>query len=293
MMEPTTAMEPKTALAPRTPPPAPGYLTSSLRVMDLSIGEMLWSRRTVFMLLIVGAPVLIALILRALVSLGAPVLNGPNNIRMTGPGIFGLMIWIFYLRFTVPVLGVFYGTSLIADEVEDKTITYLFSRPIPRGAVLVGKYLAYLVSTIFVVLPSVMLVYLLVVPIQGSLGGSFLDLVKDLALLALGLSVYGAVFAFIGAKFKRPLLIGLVFIFGWEQVAIVLPGYLKYFTVAYYIQGLVPHAMPNDGAMSLIQNMLRETPSLATALLGLAVVWAVSLALATRVVERREYVLEQ
>ena len=293
MMEPTTAMEPKTALAPRTLPPAPGYLTSSLRVMDLSIGEMLWSRRTVFMLLIVGAPVLIALILRALVSLGAPVLNGPNNIRMTGPGIFGLMIWIFYLRFTVPVLGVFYGTSLIADEVEDKTITYLFSRPIPRGAVLVGKYLAYLVSTIFVVLPSVMLVYLLVVPIQGSLGGSFLDLVKDLALLALGLSVYGAVFAFIGAKFKRPLLIGLVFIFGWEQVAIVLPGYLKYFTVAYYIQGLVPHAMPNDGAMSLIQNMLRETPSLATALLGLAVVWAVSLALATRVVERREYVLEQ
>ena len=51
------------------------------------------------------------------------------------------MIWVFYLRFTVPVLGVFYGTSLIADEVEDKTITYLFTRPIPRGAVLVGKYL--------------------------------------------------------------------------------------------------------------------------------------------------------
>ncbi|MDQ3488256.1 MAG: ABC transporter permease, partial [Acidobacteriota bacterium] len=223
----------------------------------------------------------------------APVLNGPNNVRMTGPAIFGMMIWIFYLRFTVPVLGVFYGTSLIADEVEDKTITYLFSRPIPKGAVLVGKYLAYLVSTVFVVLPSVMLVYLLVVPMQGSLGGSFLDLVKDLTLLALGLSVYGAVFAFIGAKFKRPLLIGLVFIFGWEQVALALPGYMKYFTVAYYLQALVPHAMPNDGAMSLIQNIFRETPSLLTSLLGLAVIWAVFLTLATRVVERREYVLEQ
>ncbi|MBA3639378.1 MAG: ABC transporter permease [Acidobacteriota bacterium] len=293
MIEPTTAMEPTTARAPRPLPPAPGYLTSSLRVMDLSIGEMLWSRRTVFMLLIVGAPVLIALVLRALVSLGAPVLNGPNNVRMTGPAIFGMMIWIFYLRFTVPVLGVFYGTSLIADEVEDKTITYLFSRPIPKGAVLIGKYLAYLASTVFVVLPSVMLVYLLVVPIQGSLGGSFLDLVKDLTLLALGLSVYGAVFAFIGAKFKRPLLIGLVFIFGWEQVALALPGYMKYFTVAYYLQALVPHAMPNDGAMSLIQNIFRETPGLMTSLLGLAVIWAVFLALATRVVERREYVLEQ
>ena len=78
------------------------------------------------------------------------------------------MIWVFYLRFIVPVLGVFYGTSLMADEVEDKTITYLFTRPIPRGAVLVGKYLAYLVCTMLVVLPSVMLVYLLIVPIGGS-----------------------------------------------------------------------------------------------------------------------------
>ena len=89
-----------------------------------------------------------------------------TRIRMTGPAIFGLMIWVFYLRFTVPILGVFYGTSLMADEVEDKTITYLFTRPIRRGAVLFGKYLAYLVCTVFVVLPSVMLVYLLVVPMQ-------------------------------------------------------------------------------------------------------------------------------
>src|SRR5687768_16587125 len=118
-MEPTIAtapspLPPTPPTARRSLPAAPGYLTSSLRIMDLSIGEMLWSRRTVFMLLIVGAPVLIALVLRALVSLGAPVLTGPNNIRMTGPAIFGMMIWIFYLRFTVPVLGVFYGTSLIA-----------------------------------------------------------------------------------------------------------------------------------------------------------------------------------
>jgi ABC-type transport system involved in multi-copper enzyme maturation permease subunit len=292
MNEPTaTRMTDPTPV--RTLPPAPGYVTSALRIMDLSIGEMLWSRRTVFMMLIVGAPVLIALIIRGLVSLGAPIMEGPGNIRMTGPAIFGMMIWIFYLRFTVPVLGVFYGTSLIADEVEDKTLTYLFTRPIPKGAVLVGKYLAYLVSTIFVVLPSIVLVYLLIVPMQGSLGGSFLDLVKDLALLALGLCVYGAVFAFIGAKFKRPLLIGLVFIFGWEQIALAFPGYLKYFTVAYYLQALVPHAMPNDSTMSLIQNIFRETPGLVPSLLGLVVIWAVFLGLAAWVVERREYVLEQ
>jgi ABC-type transport system involved in multi-copper enzyme maturation permease subunit len=212
---------------------------------------------------------------------------------MTGPAIFGLMIWTFYLRFTVPMLGVFYGTSLMADEVEDKTITYLFTRPIRRGAVLIGKYLAYLACTIFVVLPSVTIVYLLVVPMQGSLGGSFLDLLKDLALLGLGLAVYGALFAFVGAKFKRPLLVGLIFIFGWEPAAMAFPGYVKKFTIAYYIQGLVPHAMPSDNVLSLVQGFFRESPSLATSLICLALIWTVFLAVAASIVERREYVLEQ
>jgi ABC-type transport system involved in multi-copper enzyme maturation permease subunit len=273
-------------------PTAPGYFTSALRILDLSVGEMLWSRRTIFMGLVVGAPVLISLILRILDMLGAPVFQIEGS-RMAGPAIFGLMIWVFYLRFTVPVLGVFYGTSLIADEVEDKTITYLFTRPIPRGAVLVGKYLAYLVCTIFVVLPSVMLVYLLVVPMRGSLGGSFIDLVKDLVLLALGLAVYGSVFAFIGARFKRPLLVGLIFVFGWEQAALAFPGYLKKLTVAYYLQALVPHAMPSEGVMNLIQSLFRDTPSLAVSVFWLLVILGVSLWFAAVTVDRKEYVLEQ
>jgi ABC-2 type transport system permease protein len=250
------------------------------------------------MALVVGAPVFIALLLRVLVGLGAPILedarSGGTTVRMTGPSIFGLMIWVFYLRFTVPILGVFYGTSLMADEIEDKTITYLFTRPIPRGAVLVGKYLAYLACTSFVVLPSIVIVYLLIVPLRGSLGAAFPDLLKDLLLLALGLAVYGAVFAFIGAKFKRPLLVGLIFVFGWEQATMMFPGYFKQFTVMYYLQAIVPHAMPADGGvMSLIQGLFREIPSLGASLFWLAVIWAVTLWLGARIVARREYVLEQ
>jgi hypothetical protein len=136
---------------PRPLPAAPGFLTSAIRIFDLSLGEMLWSRRTIFMLLVVGAPVVIATLLRLFIALGAPVLD---STRMTGPGIFGLMIWVFYLRFTIPVLGVFYGTSLMADEVEDKTITYLFTRPIPKGRCWWASISAYLACTLFVVLPS-------------------------------------------------------------------------------------------------------------------------------------------
>lgn len=289
---------PETAQTSRPLPPAPGYFTSAVRVFDLSLSEMLWSRRTIFMALVVGVPVVIVLILRVLVGLGLPLFDsdfreGGRSVRMTGPAIFGLLIWVFYLRFTVPVLGVFYGTSLMADEVEDKTITYLFVRPVRRGAVLIGKYLAYLACTVFVVLPSIVVVYLVVVPMQGSLGASFIDLLKDLALLALGLAVYGALFAFIGAKFKRPLLIGLIFIFGWEQAALAFPGYMKKFTIAYYLQGLVPHAMPNDGVITLLQGVFRESPTLAGSLLSLTLIWGVFLAWGASIVERREYVLDQ
>jgi ABC-type transport system involved in multi-copper enzyme maturation permease subunit len=198
-----------------------------------------------------------------------------------------------YLRFIVPVLGVFYGTSLMADEVEDKTITYLFTRPIPRGAVLVGKYIAYLACTVCVVLPSVVLVYLLIVPLKGSLGAAFPDLLKDLLLLGLGLAVYGAVFAFVGSKFKRPLLVGLIFVFGWEQATLAFPGYLKQFTVMYYLQAIVPHAMPSDGVVSLIQGLFRETPSLPVSLFWLAMIWGIFLTWGARIVARKEYVLEQ
>ena len=39
-----------------------------------------------------------------------------------------------------------------------------------------------------------------------------------------------------------------------------LPGNLKRLTVAFYLQGLVPHAMPNDSPLSLIQGLFRQTP---------------------------------
>jgi ABC-type transport system involved in multi-copper enzyme maturation permease subunit len=271
---------------------SPSFLSSALRVFDLSVGLMLWSRRTIFMVLVVGGPVVIALILALIASMGAGNMQ-MNGVRMPGASIFGMMIWFFYVRISVPILAVFYGTGLIADEVEDKTITYLFTRPISRGAVLVGKYLAYLACTTMVVLPSVVLVYFVIVPLGSSLATAFPSLLKDLGILFLGLAVYGALFACVGAWLKRPVLTGLLFVFGWELVVLIVPGYLKKLTVAHYLQALVPHSMPADNAASILTTVFREPPSAWVALLVLAVLWTVFLGLATRLVESREYVLEQ
>jgi ABC-2 type transport system permease protein len=262
------------------------------RVFDLSLGEMLWSRRTIFMALVVGSPVLLAVVARIVQASGIAPLR-VNGVRVDAASMFGMMIWVLFLRFIIPVLGVFYGTSLVADEVEDKTITYLFTRPVRRGAVLVGKYLAYLACTTMVVLPAVMIVYFLLVPF-AEIPASFMWLITDLGLLAIGIAAYGAVFTLVGAVMKRPLVVGLIFAFGWEQLAMLLPGYLRRFTLAYYLQALVPHAMPAEGGVaSLLQSVFRETPTAATSVLVLTVVTAGALVLAVRAVERREYVLEQ
>jgi ABC-2 type transport system permease protein len=271
----------------------PSFVSAAIRIFDISIGQLLWSRRTAFLALAAGGPVLLAFTLRALNTLGMSALR-VNGARVGGAAMFGGMIWLLYLRFVVPVLGAFYGTALMSDEVEDKTITYLFTRPIPRGAIVIGKYLAYLVCTALVVLPSVMLVYLLITPIGGgSLLATFPLLVGDLGLLALGLAVYGAVFALIGARVPRPLVAGLVLVFGWEQIALVVPGYLRRFTVAYYLQSLVPHAMPQDDAIAAVQGLFSEPLPVYTSLLWLGGILIAALWLAAYVVENREYVLEQ
>ena len=271
----------------------PTLLASTARIFDLSLGQMLWSRRSMLLAFLVGAPVLLAAALRIASSadrLGLPRINGA---RVGGAALFGMMMWLLYIRFIVPVLGVFYGTSLIADEVDDKTLTYLFTRPIPRAAVLFGKYFAYLACTVLLVLPSVVLIYLLLAPIGGTIGEAFPTLVSDLAVLALGLTAYGAVFAFVGARLKRPLVVGLVFAFGWEPAALLFPGYLKRLTVAYYVQALVPHAMPQNSAVSQLMQALADAPSLLASVVALVVISVVALWLAGRTVERREYVLEQ
>jgi ABC-2 type transport system permease protein len=281
-------------MASRASHPQPGIAASAVRIFDLSLGQMLWSRRSVFLGLLVGGPVLLALIVRIVWILAPNSSLRVNGATVSGAAIFGIMIWVLYIRFIVPVLGIFYGTALIADEVEDKTITHLFTRPIPRASVLLGKYLAYLACTVLLILPSIVVVYFLIIPLgNGSIGASFPLLLADLAMLAVGLAAYGALFGAVGARLKRPLVIGLVFAFGWEPGVLLFPGYLKRLTVAYYLQALVPHAMPDDSTVSILLQVFREMPTVAASGIALALITGLSLWVAGRAVTAREYVLEQ
>ena len=49
----------------------PSFFRSALQVCDLSFGQMLWSRRSIFLTIVVGGPMVLALGIR-LVSLVTP-----------------------------------------------------------------------------------------------------------------------------------------------------------------------------------------------------------------------------
>ena len=256
---------------------------------------MLWSRRSVFLGLVVGGPVVLAAALR-LAEISGRAVHVQSARGRPAAMIYGMMIWLIYVRFLVPVLGVFYGTSLIADEIDDKTLTYLFTRPIQRAAVIVGKYLAYLVCTVLLLLPSVVIVFFLVVPLGegGSIAGLFPTLLTDLGMLVLGLAAYGARLRVRRRASQAAASGGLAL---RTRLGTDCPARPRVPETARRSRttcrpSSCTTCRRRAGARALLQ-IFREVPPLSTSLIGLAVIVGVGLWLAGRTVERREYVLEQ
>jgi hypothetical protein len=74
---------------------------------------------------------------------------------------------------------------------------------------------------------------------------------------------------------------------------LLFPGYLKQLTVAYYLQALVVHEMPQDSTVAILTRVFQQVPSISTSLTALALIVFLTLWLAGQSVEEREYVLEQ
>jgi len=53
------------------------------------------------------------------------------------------ILMVFFLQFYIVILALFYGTSVTAEEVENRTLSYLLTRPVPKPAIVLGKFAAY------------------------------------------------------------------------------------------------------------------------------------------------------
>jgi ABC-2 type transport system permease protein len=253
-------------------------------VFDLSLEGMIWSRRSLLMALLVGLPVLLAVVYRIVLAADLPIRGAPPL------DLYALVVAVYWIRNVLPLMALFHATSLIADEVEGRTLTYLLTRPLTRPAIFAGKFAAYLATSLGIALPSVVLTFFLLVTARGwsGVGASVPDLFRDIGVMTLTLLAYGALFALFGVLLRRPVIPGLLFLFGWELMA-NLPGYLPRLTLTAWLRSLIHHRPAQEGLSGLFGQVLPTGLSLAVLLVSTSLFLIAAAWLFTQ----REYVLEQ
>lgn len=254
-------------------------------VFRLSLAVLMKSRRTVFIGLLCIGPVLGSLVGTMLVLSRL----GPTGV--TGFTITSFLIVNGYVFVLLPVVTLFYGTALVSDEIEEKTITYLFVRPVSKSTIYLGKYLAYLAAASLLLLPAAAVCFLIAMTADppGEALHHFPILFQDLFVLALGILAYGALYALIGSISKRPIFVGLGFAIVWESLVTFIPGYLSKLTIKHYVLALLPHPVGQRGVLGVFET---PTPPV-TAVVVLLLTTAGLLALGAWTFTNREYVLEQ
>ena len=209
--------------------------------------------------------------------------------------VFTEILMVFFLQFYIVILALFYGTSVTAEEVENRTLAYLITRPIPKPAIVLGKFAAYSLLMFAMVALSLTLSYFIMNAARLSDPELYLTFLRYLGVLGLGVLAYAAFFTFLGTILKRAIIVGLVFGFGWENVIQYFPGSTQKFSIVHYLKSLLPYSpahVRGGRGVALLLFRLEPTAPL-TAILTLVVITAALLALACWVFRTKEYLYEE
>jgi ABC-type transport system involved in multi-copper enzyme maturation permease subunit len=132
--------------------------------------------------------------------------------------------------------------------VDGRTLPYLLTRPIRRKSIVIAKLLSGSAVTGILFILSLTATYIIMKQENG-----FDGLLRDIdiylgtiGIVFLGLVVYLPLFCLIGGIFKRPVLLGLFFTFGWESTISFLPGNIKYFSISHYLHILAKRLYDNQ-----------------------------------------------
>ena len=265
----------------------PGYGCFVRATYSHTLVMMLRRRRAILAGCVVLAPVLMPLAM-AFISASPHADDGTKH--------FVMLVDYVYLRTLAPLIALFFGCMLIGEDVESESIPYLLTRPIPRSAWVTGKFLAYLVVSTALLASSILLCFFACTALGGlSLSAASVKLLlhyEGVAVMAL--MGYGAVCLFLGALFKRPVIVGVVVLFAWQRLAMAIPGLIDFFTIEKYVRALLPR-LATERENVVIKTALMEFQKkvfmvgAAKAAAMLVIIPVVLLALTTLVVRWREY----
>ena len=203
-------------------------------IANVTLRALLGRRRTLLMLLVAGAPVLLGLIVRA---------NGPRPESLVG-ALDGLII-----TSVLPLVALIFGTAALGSELDDGTAVHILTKPIPRWVIVVPKLLVAAGLTALMIVPSTILAGILI----GGTGSRELGITFAFALAALiGSFVYVAIFVALSAATSRGLVIGLGYSLLWEGIlAGALPG-TQLLSVREYLRGIISTIGPHDTLTSVV-----------------------------------------
>jgi ABC-type transport system involved in multi-copper enzyme maturation permease subunit len=173
------------------------------------------------------------------------------------------MIFAVYYGGLILRTVVFFGCAwifmnLFRGDIIDRSLHFYFLSPVRREVVVVGKYLAGLVTSV-VLFGSTTIIAMLLVYLPHFYSEStrfFFDgpglgqLLTYTSITALACIGYGAFFLVVGLFFRNPIIPALV-LYGWEWLNFLMPPLLKKISVIHYLSSLVPVPV-SEGPLAVV-----------------------------------------
>lgn len=226
-----TSIAPVQAGLPR--PPWAGYFNAVRASFGHALLLMLRRQRLFLAAVITFLPVLIPL---ALAFLSTSVFAEQGN------EIFVKLVEQLHIDALGPLLALFFASMLVGEDIEQQTVPYVLTRPLPRSAWVIGRYLAYLVVASSILLCSVFMTFAACTALAD-----FGFTRPDLVLMAhyggvavAALMGYGAVALFLGVGTRRPIVYGVLLLYAWQRLAMIIPGLVDFLTIRKYTEALLP-----------------------------------------------------
>lgn len=253
--------------------------SASWLIFATSLPRLLRSRRALLVLLLALAPAVIAWLAAKISMRPAPVEFAVNG------------GWLLFVQVVTPLASLILGSAAVAEEVEDRTLTYLYTRPMPRAALLLGRWAAIALVLLAILALGTSLFLLAASSARGGGPEIGTDVARPLfaAVLAGGLA-YSALAASLGAFVKNPIVVGLGYAFAVEGFLANLPGRNQLLTVQHYLRSLI--AADGSKAWAKVEGFASAGfVDGRTAVVTLTAIVVASLVLGSLRVTRREFVM--
>ena len=186
----------------------------------LALRQAAAPRRAVFLALLALLPLGLAALIRALANI--------DGGELIGGVLEGLVVNI-----VLPLVVMVLATSAFGNEVEDRTLSLLTTKPVPRWSIVLAK----LAATIIVAAPLLIAVSAVVTMMDPD--GSGKAAVAAAAGTLVGVVTYASAFTWAGLLTTRALGFGLIYVLLWEAIITSFLEGARYLSVRSYTQGTI------------------------------------------------------